>query len=176
MHLKKSSLNKIQKERREELSTIKLSTGSQEVLSGQNSGKSLVLRHVKSPGLHVVVEELPTTGSFAVLLRQICGRRPSVPGTAASTVQGWVTTAAPALRQTNTSSKGRKKLKGLGRTSEKCCPRQQKMNRSQKYQCPFPPMTWMGSVMEPQRCPKDLLSLFPLLGGAGRERHIHSPS
>lgn len=136
MHLKKSSLNKIRKQRREELLTVKLNTSSQEALSGQKSGKS--------PGLHTVVEELLTTGSFAVLLGQICGRRLSVPGTVASTVQGWVTNAASAQRGTNAKSKGRKKLKGLGRTSKQCCPRQCKMNVSRKHQCLFLPMTWIG--------------------------------
>lgn len=103
---------------------------------------------MKSPGLHTVLDELPTTDSVL----SSYGRSAvadSVPGTVASTVQGWVTTAASAPRGTNTRSKGRKKLKGFGRTSKKCCPRQHKMNRSQKYQCLFLPMTWKGSVMEP---------------------------
>lgn len=44
------------------------------------------------------------------------------------------------------------------------------MNISRKYQCLFLPMTWVGLVMEPQRCPK--ISL-PCTSDSGA---FHSPS
>lgn len=79
----------------------------------------------------------------------------------ARAAQGWGTNAASAQTGTNTGSKGRKKLKELGRTSKKCCLRQQKINISQKHQCLFLQTTWTRSVMEPQLCPKICVPSLP---------------
>lgn len=116
MHLKKSSLKKTQKERREELLTVKSSTSSHEALWAKTGDE---------PG--AVTRESPRTAhsTGGATDHQLLCRSPMAelwshtlgPRNGGQYRPGWVTNAAPTHSGANVRSKGRKELKGLGRRS-----------------------------------------------------------